>query len=185
MALDGGVRNEYSFRVLASPQSTRDPGGKRDAILDAALGLFAERGFHGTAVPAVAEAAKVGAGTLYRYFSSKEALVNALYQREKLVFVQLLISDFPMQGAPREQFSELWRRLWRYAKEHPQSAVFLELHHHGAYLDEASRALEARVMEPVVAFVRLAQEQRALKPLEPELLVAVVYGAFIQVAKAV
>ena len=47
---------------------------KREAILQAALELFAERGFHGTSVPSVAERAGVGAGTIYRHFESKEAL---------------------------------------------------------------------------------------------------------------
>ena len=34
---------------------------KKEAILAAALALFAERGFHGTAVPLIADKAKVGA----------------------------------------------------------------------------------------------------------------------------
>ena len=56
---------------------------KREAILDAALSLFAERGYHGTSVPSIAKRAGVGAGTLYRYFENKEKLVNALFLREK------------------------------------------------------------------------------------------------------
>jgi AcrR family transcriptional regulator len=163
--------------------AARDIGGKRDAILDAALALFAERGFHGTAVPLVAEQARVGAGTVYRYFESKEALVNALYQREKLGFIAALMDGFPVEAPTREQFRELWKRLWQFAETHTSSAIFLELHHHGDYLDAASRELEQRVMEPVLAFVRQAQAAQALKPLDPELLVAIVYGAFVQVAR--
>src|SRR5262245_60044865 len=116
----------------------QEPGTKREAILDAALELFSERGFYGTAVPAVAEHAKVGAGTVYRYFESKEALVNALYQREKQKLMALLTADFPMDAPPRQQFRELWKRLWKFATETPKSAIFLELHHHAAYLDEKS-----------------------------------------------
>jgi len=59
---------------------------KREAIMGAALDLFVERGFHGTAVPEIAQAAGVGAGTIYRYFEHKEALVNALYRPEKQAF---------------------------------------------------------------------------------------------------
>ena len=44
---------------------------KREAILEAALELFAERGFHGTAVPLIAAKAHVGAGTIYRHFKDK------------------------------------------------------------------------------------------------------------------
>ena len=59
-------------------------GDKRRRILDAALKTFAERGFHGTSVPEVAEAAGVGTGTLYRYFAHKDALVNEVYRDAKL-----------------------------------------------------------------------------------------------------
>src|SRR6185312_3017276 len=56
---------------------------KRRRILDAALTTFAERGYHGTAVPEVAQAAKVSTGTLYHYFDSKEVLVNEVYRDAK------------------------------------------------------------------------------------------------------
>ena len=95
------------------------------------------------------------------------------------------MADFPLGAPTRDQFRELWHRLWQFAERNPKSAIFLELHHHADYLDADSHALEARVMEPILSFVRMAQTQSALKPLEPELLVAVVYGAFIQVAKQI
>src|SRR6185503_5568621 len=47
---------------------------KRRRMLDAALTAFAERGYHGVAVPEVAAAAGVSTGTIYVYFESKEAL---------------------------------------------------------------------------------------------------------------
>jgi len=53
---------------------------KRDDILQAALELFAERQYDGTTVPMIADKAQVGAGTIYRYFESKEVLVNELFQ---------------------------------------------------------------------------------------------------------
>ena len=60
---------------------------KRGAILEAALSLFVERGFHGTAVPALADRAGVGAGTIYRYFKNKEGLVNELYREWKSALI--------------------------------------------------------------------------------------------------
>ena len=156
---------------------------KRDAILDAALELFAERGFHGTAVPLVAEKAGVGAGTLYRYFESKEALVNALYQRWKEELGRALITDFPAGKPPREQFRDLWRRLFVFAAEHPRATRFLELHHHGSYLDEASRRVERALLGPMAGFVMEAQRQQVLKEVQPELLISLVYGAFVGLLK--
>src|SRR5690349_13387667 len=84
---------------------------KREAIMHAALELFVERGFFGTVVPDIAERAAVGAGTIYRYFVSKEALVNALYRQEKLRLAAQVIEDFPATQTAREQFRTLWMRM--------------------------------------------------------------------------
>lgn len=133
----------------------------------------------------MAKRANVGAGTVYRYFESKEALVNALYQREKQAFVLRLCENFPENVPPREKFRELWRRLWAFASENQKSAIFLELHHHADYLDAKSLELENLVMQPILEFVRQSQANQALKDVDPQLLIAVVYGAFIQVVKAI
>jgi AcrR family transcriptional regulator len=153
--------------------------GKREAILEAALELFAERGFHGTAVPLVAERAGVGAGTLYRYFESKEALVNELFRHWKGRFAAALLHNFPGDASPRQQFHEFWRRTGRFAAEHPQGFTFLELHHHAPYLDRESRAMQERILDSIKALITRAQAQQAMKPIAPELLMATVYGAFV------
>ena len=181
-ALDSNGMNIHSLRV-ASPATRRDAADKREAILEAALGLFAERGFHGTPVPLVAEVAGVGAGTLYRYFDSKEALVNALYQRCKAAMGEAILTAFPVDAPPRKQFHELWSRLSAFARENATALAFLELHHHGPYLDEKSRAMDEVMLGPARAFVERAQAQGEVKPYLPDLLIAVVFGSFVGVVK--
>ena len=161
-----------------------DPNDKRRAILDAALDLFAERGFHGTAVPLVAERAGVGAGTLYRYFESKEALVNALYREWKMSLAASLLADFPVGAPPRSQFSECYRRLCTFALNFPKAFNFLELHHHAPYLDAQSRLCDEQVLGPIRAFAEQAKESEALKDLAPELLMAIVYGSIVGIVRA-
>jgi AcrR family transcriptional regulator len=56
-------------------------GSTRDAIVDAALELFRERGFEGTTMRAVAERAGVSVGNAYYYFSSKDELVQGFYDQ--------------------------------------------------------------------------------------------------------
>ena len=46
-------------------------GGKRDAILRAAIDVFAERGYFNAQVADVARVAGVAAGTVYLYFRSR------------------------------------------------------------------------------------------------------------------
>src|SRR2546428_10794417 len=94
-------------------KSESDGPGKRDSILAAGLDLFSERGFHGTTVPEVAERARVGTGTFYRYFPSKEDLVNALYQKWKQELRRTILADFPLEAPERQQFHEFWVRVTR------------------------------------------------------------------------
>src|SRR5579859_470101 len=68
--------------VTEVPEQVRKPGRPRseqaeNAIIDAALELFAERGVEGVCVEAVAARAGVGKATIYRRWSSKEDLLMA------------------------------------------------------------------------------------------------------------
>jgi AcrR family transcriptional regulator len=159
-------------------------GDKREAIMTAALELFVERGFFGTAVPEIADRAGVGAGTIYRYFESKEALVNAIYREQKLRFGRIATDDFPATAPTREQFRVLWTRMARFAIEHPGPFVFLELHHHASYLDAESRAVEQRMTALFTHVVTSAQARGELKPGDPGVLMGLVMGAFIGVIRS-
>lgn len=157
---------------------------KAETILKAALELFVERGFHGTPVPMIAERAGVGAGTIYRSFESKEALVNALYQRWKQIIAQQIVTDFPVERPPREQFRIIWERMAELALTHPRELAFLELHHHASYLDPTSVAIERGVVEFGIGMIKRAQAAKAIKAGDPVLLMELVNGAFLGVFRA-
>ena len=57
----------------------RPVADKRLAILESALGLFTERGFHGTPTSLIASEAGVATGTLFHYFDTKDKLIEELY----------------------------------------------------------------------------------------------------------
>jgi AcrR family transcriptional regulator len=160
---------------------------KRRIILDAALVAFADRGYHGTAVPEVAEAAGVGTGTLYRYFANKEALVNELYrdtkQRLRSALLDGLPAIDPAKGDIAERwFAELWRRLGAFARAEPAAFRFLEMQDHVAYLDAQSRQVELAVLAPLyLAGKRLRDRSRGASV---DVLIALLWGAFVGLVKA-
>jgi TetR/AcrR family fatty acid metabolism transcriptional regulator len=53
---------------------------KRRAILEAAVRVFARRGYHGSRVADIAEEAGVAHGLLYHYFSSKEQVLQTVFR---------------------------------------------------------------------------------------------------------
>ncbi len=77
--------------LLPTPAVPTRPGGRRaqgeatrEAILDAAIELYAERGFRGTGLMAIGERAGVAHATvLYHYGSSHELLMAVLTERER------------------------------------------------------------------------------------------------------
>jgi AcrR family transcriptional regulator len=157
---------------------------KRDAILGAALELFSERTFASTPMPELARRAGVGAGTIYRYFDSKDALVNALFQRWKREMTDAVSGNIPDDLTPREQFTHWWRGLWKFATELPSVYHFLETHHHAAYLDAASRRVGAQLSDRAITYLREGQRRGAIRKGNPEVLMALVMGAFTGLVKS-
>ena len=62
----------------------------RQAILDAALALFAEKGYYGTSLRDVARAVGIRESAIYNYFPGKEALFEALLAAESAVRTEAL-----------------------------------------------------------------------------------------------
>jgi len=60
---------------------THDAEGTREAILNAAEEVFAEHGFDGARIDAIAEAAKYNKSLIFHYYSDKLGLYTAVLQR--------------------------------------------------------------------------------------------------------
>src|SRR5215471_11195549 len=172
------LENEYSFSMVASSPA-RAPahaaGDKYEQILTAALHLFGERGFYGTAVPEVAKRARVAAGTIYTYFPSKEALVNALYRKWKTSLGQQVFTTFPIEASPREQFDVMWRTMSKFALANREAFAFLELHHHASYLDAESRELENQLKNFAAGALARGQALGVFKPFDTVLLMELLF----------
>jgi AcrR family transcriptional regulator len=170
--------------MTTTPPTAQPAPDKREAILEAALHLFVERGFYGTAVPEVARRARVAAGTIYNYFPSKEALVNALFRKWKEALARRVYTAFPMTAPPREQFEVMWREMAAFALAHPQAFAFLELHHHRPYLDAESCALQNQLKDFAKGVCKQAQDVGAFKAMDTTLLMELLFGAFIGMMRA-
>jgi AcrR family transcriptional regulator len=64
-----------------SPRTLSTADERRESILEAAQGVFAARGLHGTPTMEIAKAAGISQAYLYRLFPTKSALYIALVQR--------------------------------------------------------------------------------------------------------
>jgi AcrR family transcriptional regulator len=160
-----------------------DAQPKEAAILDAALDLFVERGFHGTTVPDVARRARVAAGTIYLYFPSKEDLVNRLIASLQRDLARALVANVPPDAPLEAQFEAIWRTFSDWLVESPRAFTFLDLHWHAPYVTEATQRAWAPGDALLDAHFRAGRRQGVYRDLPPAALRAVVAGVFMGAAK--
>jgi AcrR family transcriptional regulator len=99
-----------------------DARRNRERILKAARKVFADRGIH-SQVDDVAKRAKVGVGTVYRHFPTKEALLDALMREH---FDE--IAGYAREALDREDAWEGFRELiWRATERHADDLAFCEI----------------------------------------------------------
>lgn len=67
----------------------REREARRREILDAAIRLFAEKGFEQTTLDEIAQKAEFGKGTIYHYFKNKEELIITYLQEGVEYFIKL------------------------------------------------------------------------------------------------
>jgi AcrR family transcriptional regulator len=99
---------------------------KKQRILAATLKLITDNGFHGTPVSMIANEAGVGAGTIYRYFVNKEAIINELYDQIQRDLHAATMANIPADVSVRDEFKLKWQNILHYFLDHPYEARFLE-----------------------------------------------------------
>jgi len=103
----------------------RRTGDRRQAILDAATELFAERGFTGVSVREIADAAGTHKTTVLYHFETKEALHEAVLA-QALGRIAEIQREFLAGAMARERVAYLVDQIQGFYAEHPALARLLE-----------------------------------------------------------
>jgi len=133
----------------AATTSAKPNVEKRDAILAAALRLIARFGLHNAPMSAVAREAGVAVGTVYLYFPSKEAMINALYlhvleDRNRSLY-QGADPLTRAAGDARAGLWESWHALARWHLEHEEGSNLIAQCRASGILSDETRAFEQRM----------------------------------------
>lgn len=163
----------------------KSKSGKREAILRAALKVFAEGGVNGVPIPRIAIEAGVSPGLLYRYFDSKEAMVNELFREQKRNMAIRLFDGLNDEGDPYKSFCSVWSRLVEFAQSEPDAFYFMELQDHRPYLTDESKEYELKSLRSWVSYYKSMQKKGVYrKDIKAEVLLALFWGAFINLIKS-
>ncbi|KZE80083.1 TetR family transcriptional regulator [Paenibacillus elgii] len=110
------------------PRIAKDPQERRKEILDAAEELFSQKGYEHTSTIDIVKKMKVAQGTLYYYFESKEALADALVDRQ-LGYIYGLFSRVAYAPSLSAYHKIAWVMVFELDDPYGHNEMFSYLHH--------------------------------------------------------
>ena len=144
---------------MARPKSD----DKRNAILEAATRVFAERGLTAAPTSEISRQAGVAEGTLFTYFKTKDDLINALYREIKLELADAMMSGFPRRKSVRARLRHVWAGYVNWGVTNAkQRRVLAQLQVSGMLSKESIEAGSAPFVE-MQNMIRNAIEQHILR----------------------
>jgi AcrR family transcriptional regulator len=155
---------------------------KRDDILQAALELISEHGFHGAPMSMIAEKASVGAGTIYCYFKSKDELIieiNRILEEKMLLAME---KNYPFNKDIKKRFFHLYNTVFTYLINHPVHFRFLEQYFYSPYgVSVHKERIVGTSGEPNIfqKLVKQGIEQKVIKDMPLFMHFAIAYGPII------
>ena len=144
---------------MARPKSE----DKRNAILDAATHLFAERGLTAAPTSEISKQAGVAEGTLFTYFKTKDDLINALYREIKLELADAMMSDFPRKKNVGTRLRHVWDRYVNWGIANPKQRKVLAQLTVAEVLTKESRDAGSAPFVEFQIMIRDAIEQRIFR----------------------
>lgn len=144
-----GTVTSRTLRKTTRGALRQPPKNNRDRIVDSAWELFWLRGYHATSIAEIAQLAGLPKGSIYNYFSSKEALLQVVlgrlkYQTEtelRLKVLQGTLSPSDIVQRLLHHYLELYAQL-EYGRGDPLGGRMAELADTNPALAEKLRPLQ-------------------------------------------
>ena len=161
------------------------PGPKRDAILRAAIDVFADRGFFNAQVADVARVAGVAAGTVYLYFRSKDDLLISIFERSMRDALTEVRASDGARADPCERLRRFARlHLGRLGRDRNLAVVFqVELRQSTKFMERFSATLLREYLGLIRSAIADGQTRGVFRPdISPTVAAKVFFGALDEMA---
>lgn len=154
------------------------PGEKntKEKIFDAAIDLFAERGYDGVSIRDIARAVGLTEGAVYRHYASKEEILNSIF-----AYVEKRLYSPPAPGdgievlADTLSFREILESMPRFMMADPYMSkiariMIFEMYHNEEIKDYFQRELFERPVDETEALFRRQMELGKIRRCDPRAL---------------
>ena len=177
MSRSSSATNRADGSTAAAKTAVPD---KREAILRAAIKVFARNGYFNSKVSDIAREANIADGTVYLYFKSKDEILHSVFDRAMDEF----IADGKREIAEIERVDERLRRiaqlhLERLGADRDLAIVFqVELRGSTKFMEEFSGGRFAEYLDIIRQTIIEGQRQGVFRAdLKPTVCAKILYGA--------
>lgn len=162
------------------PASTRKQQAEqaRARIIDAALTLFAARGFEGASMPQIAKLADASVPLLVYHFGNKESLWKATIEKSVEQFDSRLNDLLQQQDSATDTLRQIIVALVHVSTEHPEfhRLMLLESHEESPRLDWLFTRFARGHNKAMIEIIEAAQREGTIACIDPQRLLHAIVG---------
>ena len=138
----------------------KGPEERKQELIEAAERLFAEKGYESTAVSDIVREIKVGQGTFYHYFQSKEDILDAVAKKQVAPLTEEVRLIAKSNAHPAEKINAMMNSFLR--ANSSESGLMKLLHQKGNYLlhQKKEEIIETQVLPFMVEVAFKGAEER-------------------------
>lgn len=138
---------------------------KYHQILEAAVKVFAQQGFHQSTVAQIAKEAGVADGTIYLYFKNKnDILVNFFSYKTKLVFDRFRAEVDTAENSLDKLRNLIRRHLTEFQRDRNMAVVYqVETHQNSRLAEERIREMSKMYQDIISEIVELGQAEGKIR----------------------
>lgn len=150
---------------------------KREQILDSALRLFVERGFHATPTSAITKDAGMSAGILFHYFPTKDDLIINLYVDLKKTFFEVAFSGLDKIKNNEGKIRLMWSNIWNWGFDNPLKFKFIQQADNSTYYQVVVEIPEVKAyFQQTYDFIQGAIDDHFVKNISSEFIMMSSFG---------
>jgi TetR/AcrR family fatty acid metabolism transcriptional regulator len=154
-------------------------------ILDAAIRIFARKGFYNSTIADVAKVAEVAEGTIYLYFKNKDDLLISIFEHSMDLFIAEAQKELEGVTDPKEKLQRFIALHLKLVQKNPELAQVLqiELRQSSKFMKEYEAGKLIDYLNVVRGILEDGQAQGVFrKGLEPRILRRAIFGCIDELA---
>lgn len=156
------------------------PEDVRSLIMKTALGLFTSKGYFNTSIHDIRKEADISIGAIYHYFSSKEAIVKAIYDdliSRMANALTVIIRELP---TARDRSQAVLQFLFEMAEENTEMMHFILYAQHREFLPTEPPICSSKPFELMQDIVKEGMVSGEIRQMDPLVAAASLYGGAIR-----